>query len=259
MTWVRLRMVSGAEAFHFLTCDGTAGSRALSNHAWNRCYEMQKIYLATTNPGKLREFREAAQSLNLALDLLPGLKDFPAPVEDGETFEANARIKAEHYSRLAPGELVLAEDSGLSVDSLGGAPGVYSARYAAVVDAGRRRASTAHSKAPTNSDDAANNRALIAALERLPAGKHKGKYVCVIAIARDGPALATFQGETAGELLTTPRGSGGFGYDPLFYFPPLRRTFAELTLEQKRQTSHRGKAIRQFVEWYSESFKLADD
>lgn len=215
---------------------------------------MPRIYLATTNPGKLREFREAAQSLNLALDLLPGLKDFPAPVEDGETFAANARIKAEHYSRLAPGELVLAEDSGLSVDELGGAPGVYSARYAALVDA-----STARGKNAANSGDAANNRALIAALERLPAGKHKGKYVCVIAIARDGITLGTFQGETAGELLTTPRGTGGFGYDPLFYFPALRKTFAELTLEQKRQTSHRGKAIRRFVEWYSRSFRAADD
>jgi len=216
---------------------------------------MQRIYLATTNPGKLREFGEAAQKLNLALDLLPGLKDFPAPVEDGETFEANARIKAEYYSRLAPGELVLAEDSGLSVDPLGGAPGVYSARYAAMISAGDGVAAGEHA----NSNDEENNRALIAALERLPEGKRPGKYVCVIAIARDGRVLATFQGETAGELLTQPRGTGGFGYDPLFYFPSLGKTFAELALQEKRQYSHRGKAIQQFVKWYVESFRVRND
>jgi XTP/dITP diphosphohydrolase len=213
------------------------------------------IYLATTNPGKLREFREAAQNLNLALDLLPGLRDFPAPVEDGETFEANARIKAEYYSRLAPGEMVLAEDSGLSVDALGGAPGVYSARYAAMIHAGHSGAASEHA----NSNDEENNRALIAELARLPTKKHLGKYVCVIAIARDGRVLATFQGETAGELLIKPRGTGGFGYDPLFYFPSLGKTFAELTLEEKRQYSHRGKAIQRFVKWCAESFRVKDD
>jgi XTP/dITP diphosphohydrolase len=211
---------------------------------------MSRIYLATTNPGKLREFREASQSLSLTLDLLPGLQDFPAPVEDGETFEANARIKAEYYSLRSPGALVLAEDSGLSVDDLDGAPGVYSARYAAMINAGHHDA---------NSDDEENNRALIAALERLPQGKHLGKYVCVIAMARDGKTLAIFRGETAGELLTTPRGTGGFGYDPLFYYPSLGKTFAELTLAEKRQHSHRGKAIQRFVKWYAESFRATAD
>jgi XTP/dITP diphosphohydrolase len=214
---------------------------------------MSRIYLATTNPGKLREFREAAQSLDLALELLPGLKDFPAPVEDGDTFEANARIKAEYYSRLARGELALAEDSGLAVNELGGAPGVFSARYAAVVRGG------ASGLSHSNSADENNNRALIAELEKLPAGRHAGKYVCVIAIAREGKTLATFLGETSGELLTTPRGSAGFGYDPLFLFPSLGKTFAELTLEQKRQYSHRGKAIQRFVEWYSRRPKETND
>ncbi len=204
-----------------------------------------RIYLASTNPGKLRELREAAQTLAVMLELLPGLENFPAPIEDGETFEANARIKAEHYSRLAPGELVLAEDSGLAVDELDGAPGVYSARYSAVL---HDRGDAPHH----NSDDEENNRALISQLARLPAGKHAGKYVCVIALARGGKTLATFQGEAPGVLLTSPRGAGGFGYDPLFYFPSLSKTFAELTLEQKRQYSHRGKAFRRFLEWYSQ-------
>src|SRR5262249_3390299 len=154
-----------------------------------------------------------------------------------------------YYSRLAPGELVLAEDSGLQVDELNGAPGVYSARYAAVIKAPHGGAGGQHA----NSNDEENNRALISALERLSAGKHPGRYVCVIAIARDGKTLAAFQGETAGELLTRPRGTGGFGYDPLFYFPSLGKTFAELPLEQKRQYSHRGKAIQRFVKWYAES------
>jgi XTP/dITP diphosphohydrolase len=204
-----------------------------------------RIYLASTNPGKWREFREAAQSLAVSLELLPGLQNFPAPIEDGTTFEQNARIKAEHYSRFAPGELVLAEDSGLAVEELNGAPGVYSARYAALLR-DQRGESTHH-----NSDDEENNRVLISQLQRLPAGKHAGKYVCVIAIARDGKTLATFLGEAPGELLTSPRGTAGFGYDPLFYFPSLSKTFAELTLEQKRQYSHRGRAFSRFLEWYS--------
>src|SRR5438270_14063310 len=99
-------------------------------------FEMPRIYLATTNPGKIREFREAAQALSIALDPLPRMAEVSPAVEDGTTFEQNARIKAEYYSRLAPGELVLAEDSGLSVDALNGAPGIHSARYAAVVQSG---------------------------------------------------------------------------------------------------------------------------
>jgi XTP/dITP diphosphohydrolase len=203
---------------------------------------MSRIFLASTNPGKLREFQEAATRLGIDLQLLPELKSIQPPEETGLTFEANARIKAEYYSRLTPGELVLAEDSGLSVDDLRGAPGVYSARYAAML----RDGTASH----TNSSDAENNAALIAQLERLPSVKHAGKYVCVIALARNGKTLSTFQGEAAGELLTSPRGSGGFGYDPLFYFPALDKTFAELALEEKRHHSHRGKAFRKFLEWY---------
>lgn len=206
----------------------------------NKMPSAPRLYLATTNPGKLREFAEAAQSLGLSLAMLPGLETLPAPVEDGDTFADNARIKAEYYSRFAPGALLLAEDSGLSVDELDGAPGVYSARYAAIV----RDGAATHE----NSSDEENNRTLIAQLERLPAGKHAGKYVCVIALARDGQTLATFTGEARGELLSSPRGTGGFGYDPLFYFPALGKTFAELSLEEKRRHSHRGQAIRRLLE-----------
>src|SRR3981081_2351444 len=118
---------------------------------------MSKIYLATSNSGKVRDRREAAQALAVALDPLPGMAGLPPAIEDGVTFEQNARIKAEYYSHFAPGELVLAEDSGLAVDGLNGSPGVHSARYAAVL----------HSGAPPdqNSDDQANNSALISQLE----------------------------------------------------------------------------------------------
>jgi XTP/dITP diphosphohydrolase len=204
---------------------------------------MSRIYLATTNPGKVREFREAAQAFSIALDPLPLMDEVPPAIEDGTTFEQNARIKAEYYSRLTPGELVLAEDSGLAVDALNGSPGVYSARYAAVLQSGVA--------SDQNSDDQANNAALISQLKRLNQNHYAGKYVCVIALARDAKTLATFTGEVPGELLAVPRGTQGFGYDPLFYFPALGKTFAELPLEQKRQHSHRGKAFRQFLDWYS--------
>src|SRR5438270_8695668 len=119
--------------------------------------DMPRIYIATTNPGKLRESREAAAAVQLAIDALPGMAGIQIPLEDGDTFEANARIKAEHYSLAAPGELVLAEDSGLAVDGLGGAPGVYSARYADMLaERSKKRPHTIHK----NSDDEANNAAL---------------------------------------------------------------------------------------------------
>lgn len=209
---------------------------------------MPKIYIASSNPGKLREFREAAEKLGIELESLPGMASVSQPVEDGSTFVDNARLKAEYYSNLAPDDLVLAEDSGLVVDELDGAPGVYSARYAAML----RDAGGPNQSMHTNSPDEENNRALIAHLERLPRGKHAGKYVCVIAVARHGQTIETFTGEAHGELITVPRGRGGFGYDPIFYFPGLNKTFAELSLEQKRQYSHRGQAFRKFLAWYGE-------
>jgi len=208
---------------------------------------MPKIYLATSNAGKIREFREAAKALSIALDPLPGMADLQPAIENGVSFEENARIKAEYYSRFVPGEIVLAEDSGLAVDALGGAPGVYSARYAAILQSGV----ASHE----NSNDAANNQALVNQLNQLHGKNFAGRYVCVIALARDAQTLATFTGEAHGELLISPRGDQGFGYDPYFYFPALGKTFAELSLEQKREHSHRGKAIRHMLDWYSRQTK----
>jgi XTP/dITP diphosphohydrolase len=204
-------------------------------------HDKPQVYLATSNLGKIRDFEAAARNLGVTAEPLPGLETVSSPHEDAATFEGNARLKAEYYSRLAPGKLVAADDSGLVVDALDGAPGVHSARYAAVL----RGDSAAH----VNSNDADNNRMLIAQLEQLPASRRKGKFVCVIAVARDGTTLDTFYGEACGELLTAPRGSSGFGYDPLFYFPALGKTFAEITLGEKAKYSHRGKAFRQLLEW----------
>lgn|SRR5579862_1353933 len=202
-----------------------------------------RIYLATSNPGKVRDFQGAADGMGIEVQVLPGFQTLPPAVEDGATFEENARIKAEHYSRLAPGTLVVADDSGLAVDALNGAPGVYSARYAAVVHG------DAESHSNCNSDDEHNNQTLIAQLEQLPPASRSGKFVCVIAVAKDSHTLQTFQDEVRGELLTAPRGHYGFGYDPLFYFPQLGKTFAEIPPEEKALYSHRGKAFRKFLDW----------
>jgi XTP/dITP diphosphohydrolase len=200
---------------------------------------MKQILIATSNPGKLRDFAGAASSYGIEIAAVPGFSSLPTVIEDGSTFEANARKKAEHYSRYIPGEIVLADDSGLEIDALGGAPGVHSARYAA--DDPR--------KAESNTDDDANNVRLIRELKRVPSDQRTGRFVCVIAAARDGETLAVFRGAAEGIVLDAPRGSNGFGYDPLFYFPQIRKTFAELSAEQKAQFSHRGAAFRGFLEW----------
>lgn len=202
---------------------------------------MRRILIATSNAGKLRDFAGAASAHEIEIGSVPNFSSIPSVVEDGLTFEANARKKAESYSRYAPGEIVLADDSGLEVDALGGAPGVYSARYAA---------DQPH-LVGDNTDDQANNARLIRELRKISPEKRSGRFVCVIAAARDGHTLAVFRGEAEGILLDVPRGSNGFGYDPLFYFPAIRKTFAELTAEEKAQYSHRGKAFRQFLEWVS--------
>ncbi len=201
---------------------------------------MRRLLIATSNPGKLRDFAGAAAPHEIEIAALPHFSSLPAAVEDGETFEANARKKAEFYSRYAPSEIVLGDDSGLEVDALGGAPGVHSARYAAV----------SPRKAESNTDDEANNARLVRELMSIPADKRSGRFVCVIAAARDGKTLHVFRGEAKGVILDRPRGSNGFGYDPLFYFPQIRKTFAELTAEEKSKYSHRGVAFRKFLDWY---------
>ena len=173
---------------------------------------------------------------------VPNVRALPPCVEDGQTFEANARKKALHYSRHADG-LVFADDSGLCVEALGGAPGIYSARFAG-----------------PHATDKDNNQKLLHEIKgaATPVGRcgprsapvsRPAHYICVIALANRDGILTTFEGRADGTILETPRGEGGFGYDPIFYFPPLNKTFAELSPDNKFQVSHRGMAFRKLLDY----------
>jgi XTP/dITP diphosphohydrolase len=200
---------------------------------------MRRILIATSNLGKLRDFAGAAAAHGIEIAAIPNFSSLPPVVEDGLTFAANARKKAEAYSRCVPGEIVVADDSGLEVNALQGRPGVHSARYA----------TDRPHQADVNSEDEANNARVLRELKDVPPEKRTGRFVCVLVAARDGKTLATFRGVAEGIILGAPRGSNGFGYDPLFYFPQIQKTFAELTAEDKARYSHRGAAFRQFLEW----------
>jgi len=187
-----------------------------------------KVYCATSNPGKLREF-QAALDGHVDVEPVPGLRDIAAPPETGATFEANAAEKTLYYSRFCDG-IVFADDSGIEVDALGGAPGVYSARYAG-----------------PDATDEANNRLVLDRMRGIV--NRAARFVCVIAAARGGELLATFRGEVEGVLAEEPRGSGGFGYDPLFHYAPFGCTFGEVPLDRKMQVSHRSRALAKLREW----------
>jgi XTP/dITP diphosphohydrolase len=202
------------------------------------------VYVATSNPGKIRDFAGAASRSHVEVATLPNFCQLPAVVEDGDTFEANARKKAEAYSRYVPIEVVISDDSGLEVDALGGAPGVHSSRFAA---------DEPHA-AEMNTDDQANNAKLVRLIRNVAADRRTGRFVCCIAAACDGESLAVFEGTAEGIILDEPRGSNGFGYDPLFFFPQIGKTFAELSAEEKAQYSHRGAAFRKFLEWLRVDF-----
>jgi XTP/dITP diphosphohydrolase len=193
-----------------------------------------KLYVATTNAGKLRDFRAAAEVFHVAIEPLPGLKEIPAPAEDEDSFEGNARVKAEFYSRLMPGELVMADDSGLELDGLDGAPGVRSARFAE--DRGF---------AGEGDVDARNNACLLDAMRDV--SERSGRYRCVLAVARDGVVVQVSEGAVEGSILREARGAGGFGYDPLFLLPESGVTMAELSDAEKQRVSHRGQALKNLL------------
>ena len=185
-----------------------------------------KLYCATTNPGKLREFRLIVQYFGaerVTVDTLENIRDIEPPEETGATFEENAAIKAVYYSRFASGPL-FADDSGLAVDALDGAPGVYSARYAG-----------------EHAGDAANNQLLFDNLRGIE--NRTARFVCVIALAEAGVLKGHWRGEVEGRIIDDLRGSEGFGYDPLFYFEPFGKTFGQVPAERKLLVSHRSKAI----------------
>lgn len=205
---------------------------------------MRRVLIATSNPGKLRDFAGAAAAHGIEIAAIPNFSSFPTVIEDGTTFEENARKKAEEYSRQVPAEIVVADDSGLEIDALNGEPGVHSARYAAPDLHGKQP-----HEADANTDDDANNARVLREMKNIPPERRTGRFVCVLAAARDGKTLATFRGTAEGMILDAPRGENGFGYDPLFYFPAIQKTFAELSAEEKSQYSHRGAAFRKFLEW----------
>lgn len=189
-----------------------------------------KLHCATTNPGKLREFRLAVERLgagHFEIEPLPGLGAITPCEEDGLTFEENAAKKAVYYSNHSPLPIFV-DDSGLSVDALDGAPGVYSARYAG-----------------PDADDEENNRLLLCRMEGR--SDRTARFVSVIALARAGEMIGTFRGTVEGFLTDRPRGENGFGYDPLFFHPPFGCTLAEVSAERKLSVSHRGKAIEKML------------
>lgn len=193
---------------------------------------MQKITIATSNPHKVDEISATLGLLGITCVAL-GRTDIPEPEEDGATFEENARIKAVAYAH-ALGETVLADDSGLEVDALGGAPGVHSARYAGIGATREER-------------DRANNAKLLAALEGVPDALRTARFVCVLSIARaDGTIVAESRGTFEGVIGHGPRGTNGFGYDPLLILED-GRTSAELSSVEKNARSHRGNALRLLV------------
>ena len=182
------------------------------------------VYCATTNPGKLREFQLALRD-SIQVQPLPSLASIAPCEETGVTFEQNAVQKALYYSKFCDGYLFV-DDSGLEVDALHGAPGVYSARFAG-----------------PNATDAANNQLL---LDRMRGVVHRAaRFVCVVALAESGRLVRTFHGGVEGELLEAPRGANGFGYDPLFFYPAFGCSFGEAPLDRKMEVSHRSQALRQ--------------
>lgn len=199
------------------------------------------LFVATSNPGKLRDFAAAASEVagtNILLQPLPGLADIPAPPEDEPSFHGNAASKAIYYSLRAPGMLVLADDSGLEVDALGGAPGVRSARYAD--DSG-------FSSAAKMTTDERNNSCLLDALSDVPELDRSARYHCVLAASKDGSIILTADGTVEGQIISAPRGTSGFGYDPLFLLPEMGKTMAELDASTKLTFSHRGRALKKLL------------
>ena len=190
---------------------------------------MRQLVVATRNAGKLREIRHLLEGEGVEVLGLDAFPELPEVDEDGDTFAANAAKKAETIARLT-GRACLADDSGLTVAALNGEPGVHSARYA-----GRQ------------GDDAANNARLLRELEGVPEGRRQAAFCCVMALCLPGEPTRFFEGRVAGRILAAPRGTGGFGYDPLFLVDGFDRTMAELPLAEKNRVSHRGQALRQVV------------
>jgi XTP/dITP diphosphohydrolase len=188
-----------------------------------------RIELATSNPGKLREFRELAADQPVQLEIMPAIESLPPCEESAGTFAENSAGKALYYSRFTA-HPVIADDSGLVVPALGGAPGVHSARYAG-----------------PGATDADRVKKVLAEMRGKTGAGRRARFVCVLTLAQAGRASAIFSDSVEGTLAEAPRGSGGFGYDPIFYFEELGKTYAEISRREKNEFSHRGRAFRKLL------------
>ena len=196
---------------------------------------VSEIVLATTNRGKLAELREMLSGTEIRVSGLDDFDELPPAVEDGDTFAENARRKAIYYSRLLK-KMVLADDSGLLVDALDGAPGIYSARFAQVETNDRTE------------QDRANNEKLLALLGDIPRLERTCRFCCCLCLGSPQEILLEVEGFVDGVITDVPRGSNGFGYDPIFYLPDRGKTIAQLPPEEKNSISHRGRALRKLIE-----------
>lgn len=192
-----------------------------------------RLLVASSNQGKLREYRALAEPAGASVDLafVPNFDSLPIFEEIWPTFAENAAGKALHYSRLADG-IVIADDSGLVVPALGGAPGVQSARYAG-----------------PDASDADRIRKLLGEMREKKGEDRRARFVCIVAVAESGNMRGLFSASAEGILLDESRGQDGFGYDPIFYFPALGKTYAEISREEKNLYSHRGKAFRKALDF----------
>lgn len=190
---------------------------------------MKQIVLATKNKNKIRECNAELSRLGLEAVAVTSVIECEEPEENGMTFMENALIKARYYAEKS-GMAVIADDSGLVVDCLDGAPGIYSARYAG-----------------DHGDDGKNNEKLVAEVLKTGASDRSAAYVCAMAYVSPDGTIFTAEGRCEGEIITEARGTDGFGYDPFFYVPAFERTMAELTMDEKNAISHRGKALRELV------------
>lgn len=202
-------------------------------------FKTTKLLLASKNQGKLEELKVLLQEYPLEVISLEEYPELPETIEDGKTFEENAIKKAWEKAKQT-GLLTIADDSGLEVEALGNKPGVYSARFAGEPKSDKR-----------------NNQKLLSLLKGIPLEERKARFVSVIAIATPEKKIYTVEGTCEGRILFEEKGAGGFGYDPLFYFPDLNKTFAELTLSEKNKVSHRGKALRKATQILGDLFNRA--
>ncbi len=196
----------------------------------SRARALNRILVASKNKGKISEIKNALAGLPVTVEPVSAYFDGPEPDETGNTFRENAILKASYYFEKT-GLPCLADDSGLEVDIIQGQPGVKSARYAG-----------------EDANDQQNNRKLLQVLQQVPLEQRTGRFRCVLAYIQDGDNIITTEGSCEGIILTAPQGSGGFGYDPLFYLPGLGRSLAELSVEEKNRISHRGQAVARMAE-----------